>query len=158
MDVSLKPKLEYLHAYKVKKVLIAKDDVGWAIEFENGAIVANKDASLLAPTDEIIGMPLITTIFAPGDTTLRFGRVTVLPDQTSRVDDEIMVELNPTEYTIIDPRFEGEDEHYPQRAAQNDVADLDTIRSEFDARAAEAPQTDEERIAEQNGAPPDPDV
>lgn len=154
MDVGLRPKLEYLHAYKVKKVLTT-DDGGWAIEFENGAIVANKDPDFAAPSGDIVGMPLITTIFAVGDTTLRFGRVTVLPDQTSRIDDEIMVALNPTEYTIIDPRFEGEDEHYPQRAVQNDVADLDTIRSEFDARAAEAPEQGDEDGVATEGAPSD---
>lgn len=149
MSALMGPKLEYLHQYAVKNILNA-DGSGWGIEFENGAIVCNKDASIDVPPSELVGLALITTIFTATETTLRFGRVV----NETRVDAEIMVTLNPQEYTIIDPRFEGQDEHYPQRAPEAE-ATLDTIRSEFDARAAEAPEppAEDDESAEEGELP-----
>lgn len=156
-DVSLTalgmtPKLDYLLQYPVTQVLGKKDGSGYAIEFEGGAIIGVEGQDQVIP--EIENMQLLTAIFSDTLTRLRFGRVATIKGE-SVVTDEKWVEVSPTDYFIIDPRFES-DAHYPGRMVTEANHEA-TIREQFNSlaeRAAEGP--DEQDEGEDTEDAPDP--
>jgi hypothetical protein len=129
------PSIDYLIQYPVKSVLhMDEGEATWAIEFENGAIVANVDEALAPPPEQIVGLALLTAIYATGDTTLQFGRVDISSGQPT-ITDEIQIRLNPTKYTITDPRFEGT--HYPQAAPEEPMPQVEAKQVELPPGDAE---------------------
>lgn len=135
----MNPSLEYLHGYTVFRVLTPDEGYGWAIEFDNGAVVTNQDEMAPVPDDfeGILGLSLITTIFSATDTTLRLG--TVSPQ--GEVTNQRLISLSPLAYSIADPRFGGE-AYTPQAASLEDAVERQTIRDQFEERAVEAPTAD----------------
>jgi hypothetical protein len=122
------PSLDYLHQYPVTHVKEKQDNSGYAIEFEGGAIIGVEGENTSAP-DNIEGKALITVIKSVDETRLIFGHTT----EKGTVVDQTEVPL-PTDYFIIDPRFEGEP-FYPNRVQTDSLAD--TIRSQFEEQASE---------------------
>ena len=145
------PKLDYLLQYPVTKIWTPADgeeDKGqWAIEFENGATVTNYDPGLEAPSEDIVGTALLTTLYSAGETRLRFGI-----SRPGGVTTESVISLNPAEYAIVDPRFDQGEPHFPQRVESAEAAEtrMATIREQFESRAVEAPEAQPDAEAPEN--------
>lgn len=151
------PSLEYLHQYEIKRLLVPENTDEqknqWALEFSNGVIVTNNDEYREAPlSSQVEGRVLITTMYSTDSTRARIGRV---KSDFTVVDDSI-IEFTPGKYSIIDPRFDGGEPYTPQAGLMTDATDLQTIRDEFDTRAAEAPEPpSEDEEAETRAETPD---
>lgn len=106
----VRPSLEYLHQYTVKRV--TKITGGFTIHFENGSKVEVHDPLAKDP-GPLAKLTLISTLFEKDKTTMRFGnvkRVLNVPQVTG----EILVSVKPDSYKITDPRFE--EAAWPQRS------------------------------------------
>lgn len=145
------PSLDYLHQYPVESV--DPMDGGWQISFEGGAVVKVYDGTA-GPKDEIEGLVLLTVMLSEGETSLGFGRVVNHEPEMVAV-----VKLDPSSYSITDPRLPDAGEHYPQRQPDVDVAEkVEIIRAESEAwmaeRTAEGPSAEWLAArAEREGAP-----
>jgi hypothetical protein len=133
------PSLDYLHEYPVKSV--DPMDGGWKISFEGGAVIKVYDGTG-GPKDVINGLALLTVTLSEKETSLGFGRT------VNGVTEVVTtVKLDPSSYSIIDPRLPDVGEYYPQRQPDVDVAEqVEIIRAESEAwmteRTAEGPSAE----------------
>ncbi len=108
-----------------------KNVTRWEIHLDSGGIIANKDAHVALPDEDLLaGTTFIRPIYSELDTRLQFG-----------VKDAVAYEiiLNPVKYTISDPTFLMEEgEIYPQV-----VPEMQTPPDPSDERVAEGPEEDE---------------
>lgn len=140
-EVVMNPSLDYLFQYPVKGVLEKEDGSGFEIEFDEGnpgggSIIGVESSSVPVPT--LDGMQLVTVVASTTSLRMIFGRV----DPKGNIVDQTTVEVDPSDYYIIDPRFDGT-AFYPGRVVP-EPAPGDSIREQFNDRFADGPVDAEE--------------
>jgi hypothetical protein len=145
------PKLDYaIGRFATESKVGTNDEL--RIMFEGDImVVVEQFFTTPDPMPDLYGTVFMQPVYEEDQTRLQFGRVVYDPEGVADPTVELAYEISaiPTEYRVLDPRFDEDRPYYPQREEENTEDEVPVDIS--DERAVEGPETPAELTGEAGG-------